>query len=62
MLLRSYGESRKKLPESYTLVEYPSTYKLHGADTTMVVVGKSEGRSLLERPRRRWEDNILTNL
>jgi hypothetical protein len=27
-----------------------------------VLVGKSEGRRLLERPRRRWEDNIKVEL
>jgi hypothetical protein len=26
------------------------------------LVGKPEGRSPLERPRRRWEDNIKTDL
>jgi hypothetical protein len=26
-----------------------------------VLVGKPEGRRLLERPRRRWEDNIKMN-
>jgi hypothetical protein len=26
------------------------------------LVGKSEGRRPLERPRRRWEDNIKMNL
>ena len=27
-----------------------------------VLVGKPEGRTPLQRPRRRWEDNIKTNL
>ena len=27
-----------------------------------VLVGKSEGKRLLERPRRRWEDNITMDL
>jgi hypothetical protein len=27
-----------------------------------VLVGKTEGKSLLERPRRRWEDNINMDL
>jgi hypothetical protein len=27
-----------------------------------VLVGKSEGRRPLERPRRRWEDNIIMDL
>jgi hypothetical protein len=27
-----------------------------------VLVGKSEGKRLLGRPRRRWEDNIKMNL
>ena len=27
-----------------------------------VLVGKPEGKRPLERPRRRWEDNIKTNL
>jgi len=27
-----------------------------------VLVGKSEGKSLLVRPRRRWEDNIKMDL
>jgi len=27
-----------------------------------VLVGKSEGKTPLERPRRRWEDNIKTDL
>jgi hypothetical protein len=27
-----------------------------------VLVGKSEGKRPLGRPRRRWEDNIKTNL
>jgi hypothetical protein len=27
-----------------------------------VLVGKPEGKRLLERPRHRWEDNIKTNL
>ena len=27
-----------------------------------VLVGKPEGKSLLGRPRRRWEDNIKTDL
>jgi len=28
----------------------------------MVLVGKPEGKRPLERPRRRWEDNIKMNL
>ena len=28
----------------------------------IVLVGKPEGKRLLERPRRRWEDNIKMNL
>ena len=27
-----------------------------------ILVGKPEGRRLLERPRRRWENNIKMNL
>jgi hypothetical protein len=27
-----------------------------------VLVGKSEGKKLLGRPRHRWEDNIMKNL
>jgi hypothetical protein len=27
-----------------------------------VLVGKPEGKRLLERPRRRWEDNIKIDL
>jgi len=27
-----------------------------------VLVGKPEGRTLMGRPRRRWEDNIKTDL
>ena len=29
---------------------------------TRFLVGKTEGRRPLERPRRRWEDNIKTDL
>ena len=28
----------------------------------MVLVGKPEGKESLERPRRRWEDNIMMDL
>jgi hypothetical protein len=31
-------------------------------DAYWVLVGKSEGRRSLERPRRRWEDNIKMDL
>ena len=30
-------------------------------DTYLVLVGKHEGRRQLERPRRRWKNNIKTN-
>jgi hypothetical protein len=38
-------------------VEYYST---HGTktNTNKILVGKPEGNRPLERPRRRWEDNI----
>jgi hypothetical protein len=29
---------------------------------TKILVGKPEGKRLLGRPRRRWEDNIKMNL
>jgi hypothetical protein len=28
----------------------------------LILVGKPEGKRLLARPRRRWEDNIRTDL
>jgi len=31
-------------------------------DVYRVLVGKPEGKTLLGRPRRRWEDNIKTDL
>jgi len=31
-------------------------------DVYMVLVGKPEGKSPLERPGRRWEDNIKMDL
>ena len=33
-----------------------------GRGVHRVLVGKSEGKSPLERPRRRWEDNIKIDL
>jgi hypothetical protein len=27
-----------------------------------ILVGKSEGKSLLERPKRKWEDNIMMDI
>jgi hypothetical protein len=33
-----------------------------GRDVYRVLVGKSEGKRPLERPRRRWEDNIKLDL
>ena len=33
-----------------------------GRGVQRVLVGKPEGKRLLERPRRRWEDNIKMNL
>jgi hypothetical protein len=33
-----------------------------GRSLYMVLVGKSEGKSPLGRPRRRWEDNIKLDL
>ena len=33
-----------------------------GKDVYRVLVGKPEGRRLLRRPRRRWEDNIKMDL
>jgi len=33
-----------------------------GRGVHRVLVGKPEGRRPLERPRRRWEDNIKTDL
>jgi hypothetical protein len=34
----------------------------HGRGVYRVLVGKPEGKRLLERPRRRWEDNIKMDL
>jgi len=31
-------------------------------DVYKVLVGKSEGKRLLGRPRRRWEDNVMMDL
>jgi hypothetical protein len=36
--------------------------KAEGRGVYRVLVRKSEGRRLLGRPRRRWEDNIRMNL
>jgi hypothetical protein len=33
-----------------------------GRNMYRVLVGEPEGKSPLERPRRRWEDGIMTNL
>jgi hypothetical protein len=33
-----------------------------GRDAYRVLVGRSEGRRPLERPRRRWEDNLIMDL
>jgi hypothetical protein len=33
-----------------------------GSDVHRVLVGKPEGKRPLGRPRRRWEDNIKTDL
>ena len=33
-----------------------------GRDVHRVLIGKPEGKGLLGRPRRRWEDNIKMNL
>ena len=33
-----------------------------GRGVHMVLVGKPEGKRTLERPRRRWEDNIKMDL
>jgi hypothetical protein len=33
-----------------------------GRDVYRVLVGKPEGKRSLERPRRRWEDNIRMDL
>jgi hypothetical protein len=33
-----------------------------GRNVYRVLVGKAEGKSLLERPRRRWEDGIKMDL
>jgi hypothetical protein len=33
-----------------------------GRDVYRVLVGRPEGKRLLERPRRRWEDNIKIDL
>ena len=33
-----------------------------GGGVRMVLVGKPEGKRLLGRPRRRWEDNIKMDL
>jgi hypothetical protein len=33
-----------------------------GRNEHRVLVGKSEGKRLLERPRRRWEDGIKMDL
>jgi hypothetical protein len=33
-----------------------------GESCLQVLVGRQEGRRPLERPRRRWEDNIQMNL
>jgi hypothetical protein len=38
-----------------------STYG-EGGDIYRVLVGKPEGKRRLERPRRRWEDNMKMNL
>jgi hypothetical protein len=38
------------------------TPKLEDRDVHRVLVGKPEGKRLLERPRRRWEDNIKMDL
>jgi hypothetical protein len=35
---------------------------LEGRALYRVLVGKSEGKRPLERPRRRWEDNIKVDL
>jgi len=44
--------------------EMGGAYGTYGEGRGMhrVLVGKPEGRRPLERPRRRWEDNIKTNL
>jgi len=34
----------------------------HRRDTYSILVGKSEGRRPLGRPRRKWEDNIKMDL
>jgi hypothetical protein len=33
-----------------------------GRDVYRILVGKSKSKRLLERPRRRWEDNIKMDL
>jgi hypothetical protein len=33
-----------------------------GRDAYRVLVGRPEGRRTLERPRRRWEDNVKMDL
>jgi hypothetical protein len=40
------------------------TYSTHGEkrNAYTILVGKSEGKRPLGRPRRRWEDNIRMNL
>jgi len=37
-----------------------STHKRYGKDT--VLVGKPDGKRPFRRPRRRWEDNIRSDL
>jgi hypothetical protein len=35
---------------------------MNGEKTKRILVGKPEGKRQLERPRRRWEDNIKMDL
>jgi hypothetical protein len=43
------------------MVRVRNTYEIHGTVYT-VLVGISEGKSFSERPRNRWEDNIIDHL
>ena len=41
---------------------YPASRMEEGRDVHKILVGKPEGKRPLGRPRRRWEDNIKTDL
>jgi len=40
----------------------PRTRDLRNSYYTSIMVGKSEGNRQLQRPKRRWKDNIRTDL